>query len=94
MKKNNFIIKNYSPELDSIRAIAVSLVVFFHFDLIFKSGFLGVDIFFVISGFLITKILEETSYNKNWILFFFNKRIRRIIPALFLSIFMVYVLYN
>ena len=92
MKKNNFIIKNYSPEFDSIRAIAVSLVVFFHFDLIFKSGFLGVDIFFVISGFLITKILEETSYNKNWILFFFNKRIRRIIPALFLSIFMVLIL--
>ena len=48
----------YRPEIDSLRAIAVSLVVLFHFDVLFlKGGFVGVDIFFVISGYLITKIL-------------------------------------
>ena len=84
--------KNYLSEIDSIRGIAILLVILFHFDLFFESGFLGVDVFFVISGFLITKILEESKKNSNWVLFFFNKRIRRIIPILFLTIILVLIL--
>ena len=91
MKINYITIKNYQPEIDSLRAIAISLVVLFHFDLVFTSGFLGVDIFFVISGFLISKILEEINKEKNWVLLFFNKRIRRLLPALYLTIFLVII---
>ena len=49
---------SYRPEIDGLRAIAVISVIIYHADLqIFKGGYLGVDIFFVISGYLISKIL-------------------------------------
>ena len=56
----------YRPEIDSLRAIAILLVIFFHFDLFGVSGgFIGVDVFFVISGYLITNIIiDETNNNK------------------------------
>tara|TARA_B100000795_G_C22789902_1_gene436433 strand:+ start:87 stop:2000 length:1914 start_codon:yes stop_codon:yes gene_type:complete len=74
----------YRPEIDSLRAIAVSLVVLFHFDVLFlKGGFVGVDIFFVISGYLITKILwTDIKLKRLNLVSFYLKRIRRIIPAL------------
>ena len=75
----------YSKEIDGLRAIAVLAVVFFHagFDF-FKGGFVGVDIFFVISGYLITSlIISELSENKFSIFNFYERRARRIIPALF-----------
>ena len=61
LKKNNgqkLIIPNYKPEIDSLRAIAVFLVIFFHFELLhITGGFVGVDVFFVISGYLITNLI-------------------------------------
>ena len=61
LKVQNTIVKNYLPEIDCLRAIAILLVVFFHYELLgFQGGFLGVDIFFVISGYLISKLLTET----------------------------------
>ena len=49
---------NYRPDIDGLRAIAVTVVVAFHAHLTgFKGGFVGVDVFFVISGYLITKLL-------------------------------------
>ena len=50
--------KDYKPQIDGLRALAVLPVIFFHagFDL-FKGGFIGVDIFFVISGYLITNLI-------------------------------------
>ena len=80
----------YRPEIDGLRAIAVGVVILYHAKIfflgneIFKGGFLGVDIFFVISGYLITSILDqEISANKKIsILSFYERRVRRIIPAL------------
>ena len=76
----------YRRELDGLRAIAVLSVIFFHagFDL-FKGGFVGIDIFFVISGYLITRIiLSELDEDKFSIANFYERRARRILPALFI----------
>ena len=75
-------IKNYRRDIDSLRAISVLFVIFFHLKTpFFQGGFLGVDIFFVISGFLITKIiLKDLSENKFTIKNFYLRRIRRILP--------------
>ena len=80
----------YRPEIDGLRAIAVFAVIFYHSDAklfdhnFFPGGFIGVDIFFVISGYLITSlILKELKFNINFsFLNFYERRIRRIIPAL------------
>ena len=87
---NNKINNNYKMELDGLRAIAVLSVVIYHAELKYKGfsllsgGFLGVDIFFVLSGFLITGIL----INKNPTIFaFYKSRIDRIYPALILMLF-------
>ena len=88
INKKNFVKKGYQPEIDCLRAIAVSLVVLFHFEISkFSGGFIGVDIFFVISGYLITKIVSESNQKKNFDLIdFYLKRFRRIFPALLTTI--------
>ncbi|MEY8767030.1 acyltransferase family protein [Francisella philomiragia] len=74
----------YRNDIDGLRAVAVLSVVFFHLDVSWvKSGFLGVDIFFVISGFLITSIvLRDLGNNEFSIKKFYLRRMRRILPAL------------
>jgi len=75
---------HYRPDIDGIRAIAVLSVVLCHAapDLV-RGGFVGVDIFFVISGYLISNIIiQKISVRKFSILNFYNRRIRRIFPAL------------
>lgn len=72
----------YRPDVDGLRAIAVTLVLLFHAGLGFSGGFIGVDVFFVISGFLITGlILKEQDAGKFSLANFWVRRIRRIIPA-------------
>jgi len=75
----------YRREIDGLRALAVVPVILFHTGIeFFSGGFVGVDIFFVISGFLITSILlSELSANKFSIINFYERRARRILPALF-----------
>lgn len=76
------------PEIDGLRAIAVASVLLFHagFDA-FGGGFIGVDIFFVISGFLMTAIiLREIDAEEFSVLRFYERRARRILPALFVVI--------
>ncbi|MBK86314.1 MAG: hypothetical protein CMC86_03840 [Flavobacteriaceae bacterium] len=77
---------NYRPEIDGLRAMAILPVVFFHLGWpLFNGGYIGVDIFFVISGYLIsTLIIKEIDSKKFSILKFYERRIRRIFPALFL----------
>ena len=79
----------YRAEIDGLRALAVFPVILFHagFEL-FRGGFVGVDVFFVISGYLITKILIEDIENKRFsIVKFYERRARRILPALFFMTF-------
>jgi peptidoglycan/LPS O-acetylase OafA/YrhL len=88
MNKNNF----YRPEIDGLRAISVLSVLIYHLEIsinhrVFSGGFLGVDIFFVISGYLITKILLIDLESKTFSYFdFIKRRIRRILPVLFVVI--------
>ncbi|WP_311030734.1 acyltransferase family protein [Mesorhizobium koreense] len=75
----------YRREIDGLRAVAVLPVILYHAGLgIFSGGFVGVDVFFVISGYLITTLiiadLEKGSYS---IVAFYERRARRILPALF-----------
>lgn len=77
--------KLYRPDIDGLRAIAVMSVVTFHaFPQVVPGGFIGVDIFFVISGFLITRILIKSINNPRLILDFYIRRVNRIVPALLL----------
>lgn len=74
----------YRPDIDGLRAVAVLGVILFHFwPGVLPGGFLGVDVFFVISGYLISKILLKSLDNNSFsIVSFYEKRIRRIFPAL------------
>jgi len=76
---------NYRAEIDGLRALAVIPVMLFHAGFTqFSGGFIGVDIFFVISGYLITTILiEDIETKKMDLLDFYERRARRILPALF-----------
>jgi peptidoglycan/LPS O-acetylase OafA/YrhL len=72
--------RNYRKDIDGLRAIAVIAVLFFHFELL-PNGFFGVDVFFVISGFLITQIIyKEAEIGQFSILNFYIRRVRRILP--------------
>jgi peptidoglycan/LPS O-acetylase OafA/YrhL len=76
---------SYRPEIDGLRAIAVLAVITFHFnEHLLPSGFLGVDVFFVISGFVITASLarHQDSDWRPFLLGFYARRIKRLIPLL------------
>lgn len=81
---NNQTSHKYRPDIDRLRAIAIISVVIFHaFPKILKAGFIGVDIFFVISGFLISSIIFN-DFDKQKFKFsnFYIRRIKRIFPSL------------
>lgn len=74
----------YRPDIDGLRALAVIPVVFYHAGLGFPGGFVGVDVFFVISGYLITRLLTAEMAERRFSLIgFYERRVRRIFPALF-----------
>jgi peptidoglycan/LPS O-acetylase OafA/YrhL len=81
MKKNEYV-----KHIDGLRAIAVLSVIFFHLNFsLFSGGFVGVDIFFVISGFLITRLIKKEieATNSFNFLYFYSHRIKRLLPAIF-----------
>lgn len=75
----------YRPEVDGLRAVAVLPVILYHAGVArMRGGFVGVDVFFVISGYLITSLLlNDFASNRFSILHFYERRARRILPALF-----------
>lgn len=85
---------NYRPEIDGLRTIAVAAVIIFHLNSYFlKGGFYGVDVFFVISGYLITSILtKDIEANKFSFLSFWIRRLKRLIPLLITVIITVLII--
>ncbi len=79
----------YVPAIDGLRAVAVVLVLLFHAKVpLLPGGYVGVDVFFVISGYLIARlILQQQAARRFSLLDFYQRRIRRIFPALFLVLF-------
>ena len=80
---------NYRADIDGLRAIAIVSVLLFHLDLaFFAGGFVGVDIFFVISGFLITSLLRNELLTTGRIDLgsFYTRRFRRLLPALLVTL--------
>jgi len=83
----------YRSEIDGLRAIAILTVVIYHaFPLFLPGGLVGVDVFFVISGYLITGILiSRANINLRTVLAdFYSRRIRRIFPALIITLLLTY----
>jgi len=76
---------SYRPEIDGLRALAILPVVLFHYRASgFRGGFVGVDVFFVISGYLITSLIQaEIARGTFSLLHFYERRVRRIFPGLF-----------
>ncbi|HUS55384.1 MAG TPA: acyltransferase [Thermohalobaculum sp.] len=74
----------YRPDVDGLRAVAVVSVLIFHLnDTLLSGGYAGVDVFFVISGYLITQLIHREIAGGNFsIVTFYERRARRIFPAL------------
>lgn len=84
---------SYRADIDGLRGLAISSVVIYHlFPTFLPGGFVGVDTFFVISGYLITTIIYKNIQSRSFSLYeFYAKRIRRIFPALLIVLATVYV---
>lgn len=84
----NIINKDYRPDINGLRAVAVLLVLFFHLEYDFlRAGFLGVDVFLVISGYLISRnILKDLDLEKFSFKNFYTRRFKRLFPALFFTL--------
>jgi len=77
----------YRSDIDGLRAVAVLLVLLFHADCGFSGGYIGVDVFFVISGFLITGLIIKNQQREQFSLaMFWGRRIKRIVPAAFVVV--------
>ncbi len=88
-------IRDYRPDIDGLRTIAVMSVLLYHFGVPgFTGGFVGVDIFFVISGFLITRILVTEIEETGQLSFarFYTRRARRLFPAVLTTVVVSFVL--
>lgn len=84
-EKNNNHSHAYRPDIDGLRAISIILVIASH-TLAIEAGLIGVDIFFVISGYVITMtIIKDYNEGKYSIVNFYSRRIKRIFPSLYVS---------
>src|SRR3974377_1228989 len=82
------------PELDGLRGMAILFVISYHYlgyTRFFKWGWTGVDLFFVLSGFLITGKLIQSIGEKDYFLNFYRNRVLRIFPVYYLAIILFYL---
>lgn len=89
--------QKYRPDIDGLRALAVLLVILFHVGFTqFSGGYVGVDVFFVISGFLITGIIRDEIHDTGTFQFsrFYTRRAKRLLPALFATLLITSILAN
>jgi len=89
--------EHYRPHLDGLRAVAVYLVVLFHAGSgWFPGGYVGVDVFFVLSGFLVTQLLLRDLRHQGTIRFgrFYSRRFRRLLPAAFVALTVTALVYT
>ena len=89
--------EGYRPHLDGLRAVAVYLVILFHAGIDhFSGGFIGVDVFFVLSGYLVTQLLMRDLLSRGSIRFarFYARRMRRLLPASFVALVVTGVVYS
>ena len=87
----------YRPYLDGLRALAVYLVLLFHAGLsAFSGGYIGVDVFFVLSGYLVTQLLLRDIAHNGSIRFgrFYARRFRRLLPAAFVALIVTAVVFT
>ncbi len=84
----------YRPDVDGLRAVGILAVIVYHYGVPgFSGGFVGVDVFFVISGFLITSLIDrEIGEHRFTLMHFYERRIRRIFPALTVVLFVIAVI--
>src|SRR6476661_2301831 len=84
----------YQPALDGLRGVAVAFVMLYHQGGTLTGGYLGVDVFFVLSGFLITGILvsERATTGRLRLVAFWGRRARRLVPALLVMLVLVAIL--
>ncbi len=83
---------SYRPDIDGLRGLSVLAVILFHVGFGFQGGFVGVDFFFVISGFLITTLIQyEIDQNQFFYVDFWERRMRRLIPALLVCVFITLI---
>lgn len=77
----------HRPEVDGVRALSILVVLLFHFQVAgFGGGFVGVDVFFVVSGFLITRnLLNDLALGRFSLRGFYARRVRRILPSLLVT---------
>src|SRR3954469_7438719 len=88
---------HYRPQLDGLRAVAVYLVVAYHAGIHgFSGGFIGVDLFFVLSGYLVTQLLLRDFRQSERIGFrrFYARRMRRLLPAAFVTLIVTAAVYT
>jgi peptidoglycan/LPS O-acetylase OafA/YrhL len=87
-------LKGFRPDVQALRGLAVLLVVLYHADVIFRGGFIGVDVFFVISGFVIGRLILDELLTTDRLSFraFYTRRFRRLLPALALMLVVVVLL--
>ena len=85
-------IKNYRPDIDGLRGISIIGVLLFHFKFqIFSGGYLGVDVFFVISGFLITSfIVNKLKTGQFSLIEFLIRRAKRLLPSFLFVLFLFF----
>ena len=87
----------YRPHLDGLRALAVYLVVLFHAGISsFSGGYIGVDVFFVLSGYLVTSLLMRDLDGGGTVRFsrFYSRRFRRLLPAAFVTLVITSIVYS